>query len=251
MNEWVQFGQWPPVNKEDKKLYLREEGGLSWDKSAVTGSYSEYISDPAKPVPYTEDVHYNRTRNYMTDDQRFAGRRPDVLVFSTGTLERNTTVTGVVTADLMASVSTTDADFIVKLIDVFPDSLSYNDVNIYADSDPVLIYPMGGYEMLVHAEVFRGRYRNSLEFPEAFEPGKIEHVVFNIADIAHTFKKGHRIMVQIQSSWFPLVDRNPQKFVNIYEAGKEDFQKANIRIYHDRENASNIVLPLIGELPEK
>jgi putative CocE/NonD family hydrolase len=183
----------------------------------------------------------------MTDDQRFAERRPDVLTFKTAILTEDVTVTGIVTADLRTAISSTDADFVVKLIDVFPDNLSYNDVDIYADKDPVLKYPMGGYEMLVHAEVFRGRYRKSFENPEPFVPDKIERVKFDMGDVAHTFKKGHRIMVQIQSSWFPLVDRNPQKYVNIYEAVESDFQKATIRIYHDKSNASNILLPVLKE----
>jgi len=181
----------------------------------------------------------------MTDDQRFAEYRPDVVAFKTTVLDEDITVTGIVTAGLFVSVSTTDADFVVKLIDVFPDSLSYNKLDIYADKDPVLAYPMGGYEMLVHGEVLRGRYRNSFENPEPFVPGKIDTVKFDIGDVAHTFKKGHRIMIQIQSSWFPLVDRNPQKFVNIYEAEESDFQKATIRIYHEVNNASYILLPVL------
>jgi len=244
-NEWRQFDKWPPEKKADKVLYLREDGKMEWNKSKSMSSFSDYISDPAKPVPYTEDVHFARTREYMTDDQRFAERRPDVLAFKTAILTEDVTVTGVVTADLVVSISSTDADFVVKLIDVFPDNLSYNKTDIYADKDPVIIYPMGGYEMLVHGEVFRGRFRKSFENPEAFVPDKIEHVKFNVGDVAHTFKKGHRIMVQIQSSWFPLVDRNPQKFVNIYQAGEDSFQKATIRIYHDEKNSSTILLPVL------
>jgi putative CocE/NonD family hydrolase len=246
-NEWKQFGQWPPAGKEDRVLYLQDEGKLDWNKPKAVEGFSEYTSDPAKPVPYSEAVHFNRTRNYMTDDQRFAERRTDVLTFKTSELNTDVTITGVVTADLQVAISTTDADFVVKLIDVFPDSLSYNNVNIYSEKEAATRYPMGGYEMLVHAEIFRGRYRNSYENPEAFVPDKIEHVKFNVADVAHTFKKGHRIMVQIQSSWFPLVDRNPQKFVNIYTATEKDFQKARIRIYHDEKNASNIILPVLGK----
>ena len=244
-NEWRQFDQWPPAGKEDKLLYLREEGKLEWEKPKSITGFSDYISDPAKPVPYSEDVHFARTREYMTDDQRFAERRPDVLSFKTAILTDDVTVTGVVTADLVTSISTTDADFVVKLIDVFPDNLSYNSPDIYSDNDPVKVYPMGGYEMLVHGEVFRGRYRKSFETPEPFVPDKIEHVKFNVGDVAHTFKKGHRIMVQIQSSWFPLVDRNPQKFVNIYEAGEESFQKATITIYHNEKNPSSVLLPVL------
>lgn len=246
-NAWHKFESWPPEGKHDKPIYFQPGGKLDWKQPDVLTGFTEYISDPAKPVPYTEDVHFSRTRNYMTDDQRFAERRPDVLSFRTDILEEDVTLTGVVTADLMVSVSSTDADFVVKLIDVFPDDLSYNDIDIYSDKDPVLSYPMGGYEMLVHGEIFRGRYRNSYEKPQPFVPGKVERVKFNVGDVAHTFKKGHRIMVQIQSSWFPLADRNPQKFVNIYEANENDFQKATIRIYHNRKYPGNIILPVLGK----
>ncbi len=245
-NEWNNFDRWPPEGKTDKPLYFQDKGGLDWEMPDATSGYDEYVSDPAKPVPYTEDVHFNRTRNYMTDDQRFAGRRNDVLAFKTEVLREEVTLTGVVSADLYVSISTTDADFVVKLIDVYPDSLSYNDVDIYSSKETPDSYPMGGYEMLVHGEVFRGRYRNSFEKPEPFTPGKIEKVTFQIGDVAHTFRKGHRIMVQIQSSWFPLVDRNPQKFVNIYEATEEDFQKAGIRIYRDQGHASRVILPVLS-----
>lgn len=246
-NEWRKFDQWPPSGKEDKVLYFQDGEKLEWNPPESTTGFSEYISDPAKPVPYTDGIHFVRTREYMIGDQRFAGCRPDVLAFKTAILKEDLTVTGEVTADLLTSVSSTDADFVVKLIDVFPDNLSYNDVNIYTDNETEAIYPMGGYEMLVHAEIFRGRYRKSFENPVPFIPGKIEHVKFNVADVAHTFKKGHRIMVQIQSSWFPLADRNPQKFVNIYEAVEKDFQKSAIRIYHEKGYASSILLPVLAK----
>ncbi len=244
-NEWKQFNQWPPTGTQNRILYLQGNEGLGWNKPVGNNSFSEYTSDPNKPVPYTEEVHFNRTRNYMTDDQRFASRRPDVLDFQTNILPQDVTVTGNVVADLFTSISTTDADFVVKIIDVFPDSLSYNKVDIYDPADPVRIYPMGGYEMLVHGEIFRGRYRNSYEKPEPFVPNKVDRVKFKLADIAHTFKKGHRIMVQVQSTWFPLVDRNPQKYVDIYHAAAADFQKATIKIYHDAAHASNISLPIL------
>jgi putative CocE/NonD family hydrolase len=244
-NQWKKFTSWPPAGAENKSLYLLENGALSWTKPVTASGYSGYTSDPSKPVPYTEDVHFNRTREYMTDDQRFADRRPDVLSFKSEVLLENTTVTGNIVADLYTGISTTDADFVVKIIDVFPDTMSYNKVNIYEDADPRLSYPMGGYEMLVHGEIFRGRYRNSYEKPEAFIPGTITKINFKVGDIAHTFKRGHRIMVQIQSSWFPLADRNPQKFVDIYHCKDSDFQKADIRIYHNANNASNIILPIL------
>lgn len=244
-NEWKQFDQWPPENKKDMALFLQTDGNLSWKQPTIKSGYEEYVSDPAKPVPYADEIHFNRTRTYMVDDQRFAGRRTDVISFKTEVLTKDITVTGTVIANLYASISGTDADFVVKLIDVFPDNLSYNDVDIYAENDYEGQYPMGGYEMLVHGEIFRGRYRKSFENPGPFVPDSIEKVSFNIADIAHTFQKGHCIMVQIQSSWFPLADRNPQKFVNIYQAKESDFQKATIRIYFDELNCSNIVLPVL------
>jgi uncharacterized protein len=244
-NEWKTFSKWPPAEKQDKEMYLQPNGKLGWNKPTTQKSFSEYTSDPSKPVPYTEDVHFNRTREYMTDDQRFAARRPDVLVFQTDTLTNDVTVTGSVTADLVTSISTTDADFVVKVIDVFPDNSGYNNVNIYAEKDPEKNYPMGSYQMLVRAEIMRGKYRNSFENPEPFTPGKITEVKWNLPDVAHTFLKGHRIMIQIQSSWFPLADRNPQKFMDIYKADESDFQKATIRIYHDASNGSKIILPVL------
>ncbi|MEZ5104931.1 MAG: CocE/NonD family hydrolase [Draconibacterium sp.] len=245
-NKWEQFEQWPPAKKTDKTIYLQPGGNLSYRKSVSGDRFSEYISDPAKPVPYEEHVHFNRTIEYMSNDQRFAARRPDVLVFQTDTLTENVTVAGNVIADIMTSISTTDADFVVKIIDVFPDYLGYNDVDIYSEKNVEKKYPMGGYQMLVRGEVFRGRYRKSYEKPEAFTPGKVEEVKFELSDIAHCFKKGHRIMVQIQSSWFPLVDRNPQQFVDIYHCNESDFVRSDIKVYHDSEHASKIILPVLN-----
>jgi len=245
-NEWKTFAQWPPAEKKDKELYLAAgKDGLSWSKPTAGDGYSEYISDPNKPVPYTEDVHFNRTRDYMTDDQRFASRRPDVLTFETAVLTDDITVTGNVVADLMTSISTTDADFVVKVIDVFPDDLAYNNVNIYEEKDPDKVYPMGGYQMLVRNEIFRGRFRKSYEKPEAFTPGKVEEVKFALPPIAHCFKKGHRLMVQVQSTWFPLVDRNPQQFIDIYHCDEKDFIKSDIKVYHNAQYASKIILPVL------
>lgn len=238
-NTWKNFDQWPPANISNQPIYLQANGGLSWSKSTASKSSSEYVSDPAHPVPYTEDVHFNRTSAYMNDDQRFAARRPDVLTFQTEVLNNDLTLAGPVIADLLVSISGTDADFVVKIIDVFPDDFSY-------PGPPVArSYPMRGYQMLVRGEIMRGKFRNSFENPTAFTPNKVERVKFELPDIAHTFKKGHRLMIQIQSSWFPLADRNPQKFVNIYEADITDFQKATIRIHHDATNSSNVVLPVI------
>ncbi|HMK26736.1 MAG TPA: CocE/NonD family hydrolase, partial [Chitinophagaceae bacterium] len=219
-NEWKRFDQWPPKETQPRPIYLAPDGALSWNLPTYVkaGSFTEYISDPAHPVPYTEDVHFSRTREYMDDDQRFASRRPDVLTFQTYPLEEDLSLAGVVSADLKVSITGTDADFIVKIIDVFPEDFKYP-----GDADQPRrtvggSYPMGGYQMLVRGEIMRGKYRNSFETPEPFKPGKIETVKFDLPDVAHTFKKGHRLMIQIQSSWFPLADRSPQKFLNIYEA---------------------------------
>jgi uncharacterized protein len=244
-NEWRKLKQWPPEDVEYKTFPFTADGKLGMESPLNNKGvlYSEYTSDPARPVPYTEDVHLGRTREYMTDDQRFASRRPDVLTFTTGVLNDDLTLGGPVTADIKVSLSTTDADFVVKLIDVFPDDFKYDNATDGAGSGKE--YPMGGYQMLVRGEIMRGRYRNSFETPEAFVPGKITPVKFVLPDVAHTFKKGHRIMVQVQSSWFPLADRNPQQFVNIYEANDADFIKSVIKIYHDASNASSIILPVL------
>ncbi|KIC93340.1 CocE/NonD family hydrolase [Flavihumibacter solisilvae] len=244
-NKWKQLPQWPPAGIQPTPLYLQPNGGLAWQKPSEGNSMSEYVSDPSSPVPYTEDIHYSRTREYMTDDQRFAGRRPDVLTFNTEILENDLTLAGPLVADLLVSISSTDADFVVKLIDVFPDNFKYDD----AIAQPVRTnggsYPMGGYQMLVRGEIMRGKFRKSFESPVPFKPNKTEQVKFTLPDIAHTFKKGHRLMIQVQSSWFPLMDRNPQQFMNIYEARDEDFRKATIRVLHNSSNASSVILPIV------
>jgi putative CocE/NonD family hydrolase len=232
-NEWKSFETWPPKNTEEKSLFFLPDGKLDFSAPVVAGSFDEYVSDPARPVPYREDVAAQRNADYMTDDQRFAARRPDVLVYQTDILTEDMTWTGPITADLFVSTTGTDADWIVKVIDVFPDRVT-------APAGKDIKVPLGGYQMLVRGEVMRGRYRNSYENPEAFKPGKITGVKFELPDVAHKFKKGHRIMIQIQSSWFPLIDRNPQKFVDIYNCDPSDFQKATMRVYHDKKNASGI-----------
>lgn len=237
-NKWQEFGSWPPKNTVQKNLYLQPSEKASYAEPASSGGFDEYVSDPMNPVPYTEDVHLERTAEYMDDDQRFASHRPDVMQYETDILGEDVTLTGPVLADLFVSVSGTDADFVVKLIDVFPDSAKNPDNEVKV--------PLGGYQMLVRAEIFRGKYRNSFEKPEPFVPGEVTEVKYELPDVAHTFKKGHRIMVQVQNSWFPLVDRNPQKFVNIYDCSDSDFQKATMRIYHSPEFPSHLqvnVLP--------
>lgn len=237
-NEWRSFDAWPPVNTTSQKLYFQPSGKLAFNPPAVSGSFDEYVSDPMKPVPYAEKVHLQRTREYMTDDQRFASKRPDVMVYQTDVLTEDMTLTGPLTADLFVSTTGTDADYVVKLIDVFPQDMQ-------APVGKVTDVPLGGYQMLVRGEVFRGRYRNSFEKPEAFKPGKVTEVKYGLPDVAHLFKKGHRIMIQLQNSWFPLVDRNPQKFVDIYHCSEGDFQKATQRIYHDRGRASYLEVTVL------
>jgi uncharacterized protein len=239
-NKWTSYTEWPPKAAVSQNIYLRENNGLTFSPPSVSAnfsrSFSDWVSDPAHPVPYTEDVHSERTREYMLDDQRFAARRSDVLVFQTDVLNEDLTVTGPIDANLFFSTTGTDADIIVKIIDVMPDNEPQ-----WAGSK----VPMGGFQMLVRGEILRGRFRNSFEKPEAFVPDKITEVKMQLPDIAHTFKKGHRLMVQIQSSWFPLVDRNPQKFEDIYKAQDSDFQKATHRLYHDAKNASFLKLPVL------
>ncbi len=236
-NQWKNYPSWPPQNVSNTEYYFNNRNRLSTQKG---NGFDEYISDPAKPVPYTNGIFGRRNNEYMAEDQRFAATRPDVLVYETDTLQEDVTITGKIIADLRVSMTGTDADFIVKLIDVLPG----NEPNI---KNPPRGFQMAGYQRLVRAEIMRGKFRNSFERPEAFEPNKITTVKFNLNDVSHTFKKGHRIMVQVQSSWFPLVDRNPQKFMRIPDAGEDDFQKATIRIYHDEMNASRIILPVLNK----
>jgi putative CocE/NonD family hydrolase len=242
-NKWNFFENWPPKNYESKAIYLNQNQKLSFEKPAQAKSCSKYISDPNKPVPYTEDVHLNRTREYMSDDQRFAARRTDVLVFETDLLTNDIKVGGTVTADLKVSLSTSDADFVVKIIDVFPDDFTYD--SSYCCKNQLYDTEMSGYQMLVRGEIMRGKFRNSFEKPEAFTPEKIETVKFELPDIAHTFKKGHKLMIQIQSSWFPLFDRNPQQFVDIYKCNDSDFISSEIKIFHQADASSVIVLPIL------
>ena len=240
-NQWKSFEKWPPEDVTQKSIYLQPGGKLAFEPPTAALSYDEYMTDPERPVPYAEKVHQYRMAEYMNDDQRFASKRPDVMVYRTDTLTEDITLVGPVTAELFVSTSGTDADYIVKLIDVFPE---YTEQNAEQKKNKVV---MGGYQMLVRAEVMRGKYRNSFEKPEPFVPGEVTHVKFELQDIAHTFKKGHCIMIQVQHSWFPLVDRNPQKFTDIYTCPEDDFQKAMQRLYHDKERPSGVKVNVLTE----
>lgn len=248
-NAWHSFPSWPDPGIVYTPIYLRKDGALSWEAPGADEGESTYVSDPDNPVPYTEDVHKTRTLTYMTDDQRFASRRPDVLVFETPELSEDLTLAGPVEVELQVQLSGTDADFVVKLIDVFPEDFSYGpDKPSRHRRITTETYPMGGYEMLIRGDVFRGKYRNSFDTPQPFTPGKTEAVKFTLNDIAHTFKKGHKLMIQVQSSWFPLVDRNPQQFLNIYQADNEDFIPARIAIEHHATQVSKLILPVLPNL---
>lgn len=237
-NKWKSYAEWPPKNSTPVNYYFSEAQQLSTKKPTNLNSFNEYVSDPAKPVPYTNGIFSRRNNEYMAEDQRFVANRPDVILFETQQLKEDITLAGRIVADLFVSTTTTDADFIVKLIDVLPDT----EPNI---ANAAKGFQMAGYQRLVRAEVMRGKFRNSYEVPEPFVPETITEVKFDLNDVAHTFKKGHKIMVQVQSSWFPLVDRNPQKFMHLPEATEKDFQKASIRIYHDTFHASAIILPVL------
>ncbi len=239
-NNWKAHNNWPPAESKKVKYFLQENGKFSSNINSKTTVLAEYISDPAKPVPYTEDVHSSRTREYMCDDQRFAARRPDVVFFETDVLTTDMTLAGLLTANLQVNISSSDADFVVKVIDVFPDNY-VGPKSVDLNNKPANDYIMGGYQMLVRGEIMRGKFRKSFSNPIAFTPNKTETVSFNLPDIAHTFKKGHKIMIQIQSSWFPLMDRNPQQFMDIYKADDKDFKKATIKII----SGSNIELPIV------
>ena len=228
-NTWRSFDHWPPNEVSVKEYFARERGALSTE--APNGiddlSFDEFVSDPAKPVPYTEAITNRMTVEYMVEDQRFAARRGDVMVYQTEPLESDMVFAGPLDVDLWVSTTGTDADFVVKLIDVQPDG-----------TNPATL---PNYQMMVRSEVIRGRFRNSFEIPAAFEPGVPAKVHIELLDILHRFKKGHRIMIQVQSTWFPLIDRNPQTFVpNIYLAKPEDFQKATHRILRSAKHPTHI-----------
>jgi putative CocE/NonD family hydrolase len=238
-NEWRQFDQWPPRGLETKSLYLHGHGALSFEAPREAEGADEYVSDPARPVPYTNEISNRRGTGYMIEDQRFAAQRPDVLVYQTEILREDLTLAGPITADLFVSTTGTDADFVVKVIDVYPNDAPNNSA--------IPNVKMGGFQMLVRAEIMRGKFRKSFSAPEAFVPNQPAEVKFGLNDVLHTFKAGHRLMVQIQSSWFPLADRNPQKFVDIYSARAADFQKATHRIFHSAKLGSHLKIGVVGK----
>lgn len=231
-NFWKEFNAWPLKEAIDTRLYLQQDEKLSFTKPNSQDDKVSYDSDPNSPVPYTSERTILRGHKYMVEDQFFAAKRPDVIVFESEILNEEIQIAGNIMADLYVSSTGTDADFIVKLIDVYP----YDPKSRLSD-----------YQLMVRGEVMRAKYRNSFAFPEPLELNKVHQVKFDMQDAAHVFKKGHRIMVQIQSTWFPLVDRNPQKFLDIYKAEDSDFSKQTQTIFLNRDYPSSIILPIINE----
>ena len=238
-DQWRQFDTWPP-NPTMRSVYLSDSGTLTFDapKSENDANFDEYVSDPARPVPYIEAVQVPMAGDYMTHDQRFASRRPDVLVYESQPLEEDLTIAGPINVDLVVSTSGTDSDWILKVIDVFPDK----NPPAGASEKPAV---MAGFQHMVRGDVLRGKFREGLDQPKAFVQGEPTKVRFTLPDACHTFRPGHKIMIQIQSTWFPLVDRNPQTFVDIYKATESDFKKATQRVYRAKSKASRVELPVI------
>ena len=244
-NQWRKFDTWPPAGSTARTLYPDSAGKLVWQRPE-SQSFAEYVSDPDKPVPYVGRVVMGMRPDYMTEDQRFAASRTDVLVFQTPPLESDVEVFGPVGVDLKVSTSGTDSDFVVKLIDVYPGD--YPDYATPPGTQPnPLAVPMGGYQQLVRGEPFRGKFRRGFEKPVPFAPGQPDRIAFRMPDVAHSFRQGHRIMLQIQSSWFPLTDRNPQKFLDIPKALSTDFVKATERVYFGGPDGSAIQLTIAGQ----
>jgi putative CocE/NonD family hydrolase len=242
VHRWRSFDQWPPKAVQKHVLSLEAHHQLTFGKpSKNTVTHYSYVSDPHKPVPYTAHVMDSRTfyyHPYMNEDQRFADRRPDVLTFETGILQKDVTLAGPLLADLFVATSGTDADWVVKLIDVFPDTAQDPKPN------PTDV-KMGGYEMLVRGDILRGKFRDNPAKPKPFVPGKVTEIKLPLQDVLHTFKKGHRIMIQIQSSWFPFFDVNPQTFTDIYHAKPSDFRKATQQVWFTKKYPSRIEVGLL------
>ena len=232
-NNWRKFSTWPPEG-QSTSLVFADAGRLLMKKDSVgKPGFDEFVSDPARPVPFINKTTLGMSSEYMTGDQRFAATRPDVLVYQTPKLESDVTIAGPIEVELFVSTTGTDADWVVKLIDVYPGDFPNPDPN------PTQV-KMGSYQQLVRGHVMRGKFRNGLDKPEPFKPGAIATIKFTLPDVLHTFRPGHRIMVQVQSSWFPLIDRNPQTFCDIGTANEADFQKATHRVYRDGERASRL-----------
>jgi putative CocE/NonD family hydrolase len=247
LNEFRRHETWPPKQTAPLVLYLREGGTLATEAPTANGreAFDEYVSDPERPVPYLGYIMMGLAADYMTEDQRFASQRTDVLTYVSEPLEQDLLIAGPVKVGLNVSTTGTDSDFVVKLIDVYPDDYPQPRVP-EGQTPPANFVRMGGYQQLVRGEPFRGKYRNSFERPEPFTPNRPAAINFELPDAYHAFRRGHRIMVQVQSSWFPLVDRNPQKFMEIPRATRADFQKATQRVYRSQSLPSTLTVMVEG-----
>ena len=244
-NVWRKYLDWPPPQAVVNNLYLREDEGLSFEPPPATAeAFDSYVSDPEKPVPFSAETRTTQGHLWMIEDQRFAASRPDVLVYESEVLAEDLTIAGPILAHLAVSTTGTDSDFVVKLIDVFPGDFPDNEPNNPNNPNWARVR-MGHFQMLLAGEVFRAKFRKSFEKPEPMVPGEITPIEFDLRDRNHRFEKGHRIMVHVQSSWFPVIDRNPQTFVDIYKAQEEDFQAATQRIYRSAKNPSYLKVNVI------
>ena len=238
-NQWRSYDRWPPQNRtRARKLYFHAAGKLSFDPPAEAQAYDEYVSDPARPAPFSAETRFSQGHDWMVEDQRFAASRPDVLVYQTAELAEDLTAAGRLIAKLHASTSGSDSDFVVKLIDVYPGDAPDPEPNPRG-------VRMGHFQMLLAGEVFRAKYRNSFSKPEPLVPHQPAAIEMDLRDKNHRFLKGHRIMVQVQSAWFPVIDRNPQTFVNIYQATEADYRRAEQRVYRSRERPSHVVVSVM------
>jgi hypothetical protein len=239
-NRWRKYDSWPPKGAVETAFRFAPQHQLIpifANQPVESGNADAFVSDPAKPVPFIEQTLIGMPSDYMTRDQRFAERRSDVLSYTTPVLDRDVTIAGPIEAELWVSTTGTDADWIVKVIDVYPPD--------YPDHDPNGIVKMGNYHQLVRAEVMRGKFREGLDKPKPFEPGKPTLVKFSLPDANHTFRPGHRIQVQVQSSWFPLVDRNPQTFCDIYAAKDSDFKAQTHKVFYDDTHPSKVSVRVV------
>ena len=239
-NVWRRYTAWPPVQAKARTLYFGPHGTLTWQQPAAGAAFDEYVSDPNKPVPYIGYPATSVPQEYMVSDQRFAATRPDVLVYQSDVLEDDVTIAGPVTPKLFVSTTGTDSDWVVKLIDVYPADYPSGEQPARGSDVAPPRGTMAGYQQLVRGNPLRGKFRNGFEKPEPFVPGKVEAISYHLGDVDHTFRRGHRIMVQVQSSWFPLVDLNPQTFVTIPHAKPEDFKAATQRVYHGAQTPSGL-----------
>ncbi len=236
-NEWRSYDRWPPQEAVIRELYLHGDGSLSFTPPGrtVAAEFSSFVSDPDKPVPYTAEIRTSQGHEWIVEDQRFAARRPDVLVFQSDVLDADVSIAGPIVASLNVATTGTDADWVVKLIDVYPPDSPDSEPNPGSTR-------MGGFQMMLAGDVFRSKFRHSFTTPEPLVPGQVTQIEFDLLDKHHTFLTGHRMMVQVQSTWFPLIDRNPQTFVDIYNAVAADFREATHRVYHTAQYPSHIKL---------